>query len=410
LLEGALDGHELSAEQGAELLDVREAELTALCASADELRRRQCGEQVGYVINRNINFTNVCVKSCKFCAFSRDLRSEQAYLLDVPEIVRRAREAQAWGASEVCLQAGLLPEARAGLYTENVRGGRGALPELHIHAFTPEEVRYGASLLRLPLREFLLQLRAAGLDTLPGTSAEILDDAVRARIAPGRLSSAQWIEVVTCAHELGIRSSATIMFGHVESLLQRAAHLALLRSLQKQTGGFTEFVPLSFVHAEAPLFLQGELGPGARGPSLEDVQRLYAVARLMLGASFRNIQASWVKQGLEQAAQLLACGANDLGGTLMNESISTTAGAAHGQLMAPGRLREAIRAHGRLPVQRSTTYQVLRSFAAEAQPGEARDALDQLSDPGQFGSYAALSADPRFRYQHERRRVRLPST
>jgi 7,8-didemethyl-8-hydroxy-5-deazariboflavin synthase CofH subunit len=399
VLERALEGKELTEAEAVPLLGARGADAEALFAVADALRRRQCGDQVGYVVNRNINFTNVCVKSCKFCAFSRDLRSDQAYLLDLPEIVRRAREAEALGATEVCLQAGLLPEARGGLYLELVRALRAALPGLHIHAFSPEEVRYGAALQRVSVRDFLRELRDAGLGSLPGTSAEILDDDVRARIAPGRLTSAQWVEVIATAHELGIPTTATMMFGHVESLEQRARHLALLRSMQAQSGGFTEFVPLSFVHAEAPLFLRGELGPGARGPDADEVACVYAVARLMLGERFRNIQVSWVKQGFAQAGRILRCGANDLGGTLINESISTSAGAEYGQLATPSRLRRLIREAGRVPVQRSTGYAVLRQFACEPGAEEPLEALDLVADPdARFGSYAQLSADPRFRY------------
>jgi 7,8-didemethyl-8-hydroxy-5-deazariboflavin synthase CofH subunit len=409
-LERALAGLELSVVEATALLAARGADAAALFATADAIRQRQCGDQVGYVVNRNINFTNVCVKSCKFCAFSRDLRSEQAYLLDLSEIVRRAREAEALGATEVCLQAGLLPEARGGLYVELVRALREAAPGLHIHAFSPEEVRYGAALQRMSVREFLRVLRDAGLGSLPGTSAEILDDEVRARIAPGRLTSAQWVEVITSAHELGIPTTATMMFGHVESLEQRARHLALLRSLQAQTGGFSEFVPLSFVHTEAPLFLRGELGPGARGPDADEIACVYAVARLMLGASFRNVQVSWVKQGFEQAARMLGCGANDLGGTLINESISTSAGAGHGQLATPSRLRRVIREAGRIPLQRSTGYAVLRRFDAQPGADEPLEALDRIADPqAHFGSYAELSADLRFRYRFSETGSRAPA-
>jgi CofH subfamily radical SAM domain protein len=310
----------------------------------------------------------------------------------------------------VCLQAGLLPEARSGLYLEILHALREAAPSLHIHAFSPEEVRYGAALQRMSVRDFLRALRDAGLGSLPGTSAEILDDEVRARIAPGRLTSAQWVEVITSAHELGIPTTATMMFGHVESLEQRARHLALLRSLQAQTGGFSEFVPLSFVHTEAPLFLRGELGPGARGPDADEIACVYAVARLMLGESFRNIQVSWVKQGFEQAAHILSCGANDLGGTLINESISTSAGAGHGQLATPSRLRRVIREAGRTPVQRSTGYAVLRRFDAEPGADEPLEALDRVADPqARFGSYAQLSADLRFRYRFSEAGSRAPT-
>jgi FO synthase subunit 2 len=256
VLERALEGHEISVADAVLLDGARGRDLFALCLTADELRRRQAGDRVSYVVNRNINFTNVCVKSCKFCAFSRDLRSEQGYLLDMEEVVRRATQARDYGATEVCLQAGLLPEAQGRLYVEVCRAVKQAVPELHIHAFSPEEVKYGAALSRVSIREYLAELQEVGLGSLPGTSAEILDDRIRNRISPGRITTAQWIEVITTAHALGIPTTATMMFGHVENAEDRARHLALLRSIQKDTGGFTEFVPLSFVHAEAPLFVR----------------------------------------------------------------------------------------------------------------------------------------------------------
>jgi 7,8-didemethyl-8-hydroxy-5-deazariboflavin synthase CofH subunit len=400
LLEGCLEGRELSVE-GALVLDgASGADLTALCTTADALRSQQAGDVVTYVVNRNINFTNVCVKSCKFCAFSRDLRSEQGYLLSIEEIVRRALEAQAFGATEVCLQAGLLPEAQGRLYVEVLRAVKRAAPGLHLHAFSPEEIKYGAALSRMPVRDFLLELKDAGLGSLPGTSAEILDDRVRDRISPGRISTRQWIEVITTAHELGIPTTSTMMFGHVESSLDRVQHLALLRSLQGSGGGFTEFVPLSFVHAEAPLFLEDQGGEVARGPSPDAVLRLYAIARLMLGASFKNIQASWVKEGLDTAQKLLASGVNDLGGTLMNESISTAAGAQHGQLVAPSRLRRLIREAGRIPAERSTRYQLLRTFDARVDDSDPVEPLDSVHDSrAVFGTYQDLLSDPRFHYE-----------
>lgn len=397
VLERCLAGHELD-EAGALLLDgVTGPDLEALCATADALRRQQAGDVVTYVVNRNINFTNVCVKACHFCAFSRDLRSEQGYLLDVEEIVRRALEAQRYGATEVCIQAGLLPEARGRLYVEVVRAVRKAAPALHIHALSPEEVKYGAALSRVSVREFLLELKEAGLDSLPGTSAEILDDEVRARIAPGRIRTKEWIEVITTAHALGLPTTATMMFGHVEEGRHRVAHLALLRSIQRESGGFSEFVPLSFVHAEAPLFLQSQ-GKVPAGPSADQVMRVYAIARLMLGPSFKNIQASWVKEGLEFSQRLLDAGVNDLGGTLMNESISTSAGATHGQLVTPATLRRLIRARGRTPAQRSTSYALLRVF--ERPEDDPREPLDDIESPDAvFGTYQDLLRDPRFHYE-----------
>jgi 7,8-didemethyl-8-hydroxy-5-deazariboflavin synthase CofH subunit len=410
VLERALSGDELSVADGLVLDGARGRGLAALCVVADELRARQCGDAVGYVVNRNINFTNVCVKSCKFCAFSRDLRSEQGYLLDLDEVVRRALQAREFGATEVCMQAGLLPEARGRLYVEVCRAVKQAAPELHIHAFSPEEVKYGAALSRVSVRDYLLELKDAGLGSLPGTSAEILDDEVRARISPGRISTAEWLNVITTAHELGIKTTSTMMFGHVETALQRLRHLELLRSIQKDTGGITEFVPLSFVHAEAPLFLQSQVAGVSPGPSGDDVLRLYAIARLMLGGTIKNLQASWVKEGLRTAQWLLSCGVNDLGGTLMNESISTAAGAQHGQLTTPAALRRVIRDAGRTPVERTTLYGVAREFPRELDTLDAVEPLDRVSDPDAvFGTYRQLLGDERFHYEFvpEKRRLAL---
>ena len=400
VLEACLEGRELSQESALLLDEARGRDLFALSAVADELRRRQAGDVVTYVVNRNINFTNVCVKSCKFCAFSRDLRSEQGYLLSTEEVVRRAVEARDFGATEICIQAGLLPEAQGKLYLEILQAVKRAVPELHVHAYSPEEIKYGAALTRKPVREFLAELKEAGLGSLPGTSAEILDDRVRDRIAPGRITTRQWIEVITTAHELGIPTTSTMMFGHVESARDRVAHLSLLRDIQKQSGGFTEFVPLSFVHSEAPLFLEDQGGHVAAGPTGDAIVRLYATARLMLGASFRNIQASWVKEGLRTAQSLLSSGVNDLGGTLMNESISTAAGSQNGQLVAPRTLRRLIRDSGRIPAERSTRYGVLRSFDARIDAQDAPEPLDGVTDSRSvFGSYQDLLNDKRFHYE-----------
>lgn len=399
ILESRLEGHELSAEDAATLFEVTGREFLALLLVADTLREREAGDEVSYVVNRNINFTNVCVKTCRFCAFARGVRSEQGYLLPKDEILRRAREAAAHGATEVCIQAGLAPTLKVEDYIETVRLLRRELPSVHLHVYSPEEIRYAADLGRMPIRELLMALKEAGLDTMPGTSAEILDDRLRKSIAPTRLTTAEWIEIIETAHSLGIRTSSTMMFGHIETALDRTRHLALLRSIQKNTGGFTEFVPLSFVHEESPLFLQGEVKGVAPGPSGHDVMRVYAISRLMLGESMRNIQVSWVKEGLRMSEQLLSMGVNDLGGTLMNESISTAAGASHGQLMRPSTLRYTIRRAGKIPVERSTRYETLRRFdhPAEDDPVEP---LDHVSDPNAtFGSYDELVADERFRYE-----------
>ena len=392
------------------LLRATGPDLRALVATADALRRQQAGDAVTWVVNRNINFTNVCVKSCSFCAFSRDLRSEQGYLLPVDEVVRRAREAADVGATEVCVQAGLVPQMDAGAYVALCRAVHEACPELHIHAFSPEEVRYGCQRAGWSVRDHLLALRDAGLGSLPGTSAEILDEDLRQRMAPGRLTVAQWIEVVTTAHELGIPTTATMMFGHIEQLEHRVRHLLLLRSIQQQTGGFTEFVPLSFVHHEAPLFARSMIPGVQAGPTGNDVVRTYAVARVVLGDVIPNLQASWVKEGPRVAQLLLDCGVNDLGGTLINESISTTAGAEHGQRMTPAALVRIIRDAGRVPVERDTRYRHLRVLDDPA--ADAPHPLDLVEDAeSRFGSYQQLAAreDYRFRWEPRRESPRVAS-
>jgi FO synthase subunit 2 len=404
ILDACLAERPLSWQQGVLLSDVVGPDLEALAAVANALRRRQAGDVVTYVVNRNINFTNVCVKHCRFCAFSRDLRSEHGYFLETGEVLARAREAHALGATEVCLQAGLAPTMDGRLYIDLCRAIKAAMPSLHVHGFSPEEVKYGALRARMSIREYLQALVEAGLGSMPGTSAEILDDDVRARISPGRITTAQWIEVVTTAHGLGLPTTSTMMYGHVESAAERMRHLDLLRSIQADTGGFTEFVPLSFVPTHTPMYALARV-PGVRpGPSPDEVVRVHALARLMLGASLRNIQISWVKEGMDMATRLLAYGGNDLGGTLINESISTAAGAAHGQRQTPRDLRRAIRSAGREPAQRDTRYAILRRFDVNPGPNEdavdAADPLDHVADGDQrFGSYHALVQDPRFRYR-----------
>jgi 7,8-didemethyl-8-hydroxy-5-deazariboflavin synthase CofH subunit len=401
VLERALEGRDLTVDEAVVLCGARGASLHALTAVADHVRRAQVGDAVGYVVNRNVNFTNVCVKACRFCAFSRTRQSEEGYFLPIEEIIRRALQAKAFGATEVCIQAGLAPGVDAAFYVGLVRALKAAAPDLHVHALSPEEVKYAATASGWSFRHLLEELRDAGLGSLPGTSAEVLDDRVRARIAPGRITTAEWIDVVTTAHRLGLPTTSTIMHGHIETDVERMRHLDLLRSIQRETGGFTEFVPLSFVHEEAPMTLRHQLPELRPGPTGDDVIRLYAIARLVLGKAIRNVQVSWVKDGMRQAQWLLACGANDFGGTLINESISTSAGAKHGQLQAPAALRRAIRDAGRTPVERSTRYQTLRTYPLCAGPDEDGP-LDVVDDAGAvFGSYRELTRDARFR-------VRLP--
>ena len=403
ILERALEGREIAAEEGEVLCHARGRDLHALVATADELRERQAGDLVTYVVNRNINFTNVCIKHCTFCAFSRDHRQEEGYLLPMEEIVRRAKEARDLGASEVCIQAGLPPKLDGWYYVELVRTLKREVPELHLHAFSPEEILYGATRAGVSIRHYLEALREAGHDTLPGTSAEILDDGIRDLISKGRIATAQWIEVVTTAHELGIRTTSTIMYGHIETYGHWTQHMALLRDIQKNTGGFTEFVPLSLIHQEAPMY-QKKLVPGVReGATGAEVVKMHAVARIMLGARFRNIQASWVKEGPKMAQYLLGCGANDLGGTLINESISTSAGSLYGQLVPPRELRRLVRDIGRRPAERTSLYAVRRLFDVEGD--DAESPLDAVTDAeARFGSYRRLAMAPDFRFQHPQKR------
>jgi 7,8-didemethyl-8-hydroxy-5-deazariboflavin synthase CofH subunit len=399
ILGRALDGSELTVDEGIRLTEVNGRELHALTLVADEMRHRQAGDIVTYVVNRNINFTNVCIKHCTFCAFSRDHREEEGYFLPLDEVVRRAVEAWDMGATEVCIQAGLPPKLDGSYYVDLCRAIKAAVPEMHLHAFSPEEVLYGSTRAGLSIPEFLKTLRAAGLGTLPGTSAEILDQEVRDRIARGRITVDQWIEVITSAHALGIRTTSTIMYGHVETPAHWIRHMDLLRGIQKQTGGFTEFVPLSLIHHEAPMYRRG-LVPGVReGATGVEVIKMHALARLILGPSFRNIQSSWVKEGPKMAQFLLAAGANDVGGTLINESISTSAGAGFGQLVPPAELRRIIREAGRVPARRGTTYELLKVYA---RPEDDEDSpLDHVTDAAaRFGSYRALSTSGEFRFLH----------
>lgn len=403
VLEAALNGREISAEEAMALTAATGTALHALCLTADALRSRQAGDVVTYVVNRNINFTNVCIKHCGFCAFSREHRAEQGYFLDIEEIVRRTTEARALGATEVCLQAGLPPGLSGSYYIDLCRAIKQAAPDIHIHAFSPEEVLYGAVRSKSSIADYLAALKEAGLGTLPGTSAEILDDELRDVISKGRITTPQWLDVITTAHRLGIRTTSTMMYGHIETPAHQVRHMVLLRSIQKETGGFTEFVPLSFIHQEAPMAQDGAM-PGLRaGASGVEVLRTHAIARILLGETFRNIQASWVKDGLKLGQWLLSCGANDLGGTLINESISTSAGASHGQLVTPRELRSVIRDAGRVPAERTTLYAIRRVFDG-AETDEATP-LDKVKDAETtFGSYRSLAEGNAFRFVNLRRR------
>jgi 7,8-didemethyl-8-hydroxy-5-deazariboflavin synthase CofH subunit len=405
ILDRALCGEDLHIDEAERLFDAEGSELLAMLAAADELRARTVGDVVTYVVNRNINFTNVCVKACGFCAFSRGHLAEEGYFLPLEEIIRRAKEAYDLGATEVCVQAGLAPGMDGWHYINLCRALKEALPQLHIHGFSPEEVLYGSSLTGVSVRDYLLALKDAGVGSLPGTSAEILVDEIRRQVSPGRIGTMQWMELIQTAHEIGIPTTSTIMYGFIESSHDKAVHLDILRQIQKRTRGITEFVPLSFVYEEAPMFHHKPPASLRRGASGAEVMKMYAVSRLMLNNYIPNLQVSWVKEGPKLSQIALLAGANDFGGTLINESISTAAGASYGQLMKPSQFRGMIREMGRIPAERSTTYQKIRVFESEEQH---RDLLDDVNDPERFGSYQNLTQLKEYRFRDFYRKHKGP--
>ena len=373
LLVRAEAGAALGEDELVRLFEARGGAFDMVCAAADELRASVCGPQVSYVVNRNINYTNVCYFRCQFCAFSKGKLSEnlrgRPYDLPLEEIVRRVREAWDRGATEVCLQGGIHPDYTGETYLSICRAIKAAEPAIHVHAFSPLEIWQGAATLGRTVPDFLAELQEAGLGSLPGTAAEILDDEVRAVICPDKIVTDQWLSVMESAHALGLRSTATIMFGHVDAPRHWARHLLRVRALQERTGGFTEFVPLPFVAMEAPIYLKGR---ARRGPTWREALLMHAVARLALNPVIANIQTSWVKMGREGAAACLKAGANDIGGTLMNESITRAAGASHGQEFPPEKIEALIEGLGRTPVQRTTLYEpapaARRDAAHDARP------------------------------------------
>ena len=399
ILNNALSEKEITGKEGLILYQTKGIDFHLVGMVADELRKRRVGNTVSYVVNRNINFTNVCIKQCGFCAFSRDFREEEGYFLPTEEIVRRAKEAHSLGATEVCIQAGLPPDMEGDLYENICREIKKEIPDIHIHGFSPEEILYGATRSNISIDEFLKKMKEAGVDTLPGTSAEILDQKLRDIISPGRITVEQWEQVIKGAHKIGINTTSTMMFGHLETLEQRINHMVKLREIQKETGGFTEFVPLNFVHSEAPMY-KHQLHEGIQqGGSGNDVLLTHAIARIMFNNSIDNIQMSWVKEGQKMSQLLLMWGANDFGGTLINESISTSAGSEYGQLLRPKEIRRMAREIGRIPAERNTQYKMLKMFETE---NEVDDGLDKITDYSQFGSYAELIKINKFRYKNPR--------
>lgn len=400
ILNKALSEKEITSEEGLALYNSEGLDFHLVGLVADELRKRRVGNIVTYVVNRNINFTNVCIKQCGFCAFSRDFREEEGYFLPTEEIVRRAKEAYQLGATEVCIQAGLPPDMEGSLYENICIAIKKEIPNIHIHGFSPEEVLYGASRSKTSISEYLKRLKDSGVNTLPGTAAEILDQKIRDKISPGRISVKDWIDIIKSAHKIGIKTTSTMMFGHVETLRDRVEHIAKIREIQKETKGFTEFVPLDFIHSEAPMF-KHQLHEGIKqGGSGKDVLLTHAIARIMLNNYIDNIQMSWVKEGQKMSQLLLMWGANDFGGTLINESISTSAGSEHGQLLRPKEIKRVVREIGRIPAERDTNYNILKRFE---DVNDSDEELDKINDISKFGSYNELIKINKYRYSNPRK-------
>jgi len=401
ILNKALSDKEITPDEGLILYHSESIDFHLVGLVADEIRKRRVGNLVTYVVNRNINFTNVCIKQCGFCAFSRDFREEEGYFLPTEEIVRRAKEAHQLGATEVCIQAGLPPDMKGDLYENICIAIKKEIPDIHIHGFSPEEVLYGATRSNSSIEEYLKRLKDSGVNTLPGTAAEILDQKIRDKISPGRISVKDWIKIIKYAHKIGIKTTSTMMFGHVESLKDRVEHIAKIREIQKETKGFTEFVPLDFIHSEAPMFKHKLHQDIRQGGSGKDVLLTHAIARIMLNNQIDNIQMSWVKEGQKMSQLLLMWGANDFGGTLINESISTSAGSEHGQLLRPREIKRVVREIGRIPAERDTRYNILKKFD---QSNDSVEELDKIDDISKFGSYNELIKINKFRYTNPRKK------
>ena len=397
ILNKSLDNKEITFKETIQLFDSNNSEVAIISLVADELRRRKNGNTVTYVINRNINFTNVCIKQCGFCAFSRDFRTEEGYLLPISEIVRRAEEAWDLGATEICIQAGLPPNMDGMLYVDICRAIKKKLPDIHIHAFSPEEILYGSVRSNISIRDYLRTLKEAGLGSLPGTSAEILVKEIRNKISPGRIKVEDWVKVISTAHELDIPTTSTIMYGHVETTADIAKHLEILRNMQKKNGKFTEFVPLSYIHNEAPMSELNLIDGIREGANGFEILKMHSISRIFFNNHIDNLQVSWVKEGPKLSQILLNCGVNDLGGCLINESISTAAGAQYGQFLRPREMRKLIKESGKIPAQRTSKYELLKCFDRNDEV-DKESALDKI-DPEIFGSYNKLIKLHEFRYK-----------
>lgn len=380
----ARDGAEMTLEEGLRLATAEGPALNALVAVADHLRHETVGETITYVVNRNINFTNVCFVGCSFCGFGRGPAAPDAYSLSFEEVVRRAREAWDRGATEVCIQGGLPRDLDGFFYRDLLRAIKHAIPAMHVHAFSPMEMDYGVLKTGIPLRDYLRMMKDEGLGSIPGTAAEILDDRVRKELSPNKLPVRRWVEIITAAHELGIPTTSTMMYGHVEEPADWVRHILLLRSIQKRTGGFTEFVPLGFIHQNTRLYKHGGARPGAMR---DEHLRVHALSRVLLHRAIPNLQVSWVKLGFEASLACLQAGANDFGGTLMEENISKAAGATFGEYVSPEQFRAMIRTIGRVPAERSTTYKIRRVFEKHEDDRQAAPALLRIAQTETHAGY-----------------------
>ena len=359
ILNKAISGKDISVREAVRLFEAKNMEIPLLTLVADYLRWKTVGDIVTFVVNRNINFTNECIVNCNFCAYSKPVGHPEAYTLTIDEIVKKALEAWKHGATEVCIQGAITPKISPEFYLDILRSIKKVLPEIHIHAFSPQEVYYFATKMDVSYREALKMLKEAGLDSMPGTAAEILDDEVRKIICPRKINVKTWIEIIKTAHSLGIPTTSTMMYGHVDTSEHKAKHLNIIREIQKETHGFTEFVPLSFIHYKTRLYTSGIARAGATG--LEDL-KVHAVSRIFLNNYIKNIQVSWVKLGPKYAQAILNAGANDFGGTLMEENISRAAGATSGTCLPVERIIRIIRDAGRIPAQRTTTYEIVKIY------------------------------------------------
>ena len=383
IIEKSLSGVEINIKDAVILFNAKGREIDTLYNLANQLRYQANGNHVSFVINRNINFTNICHIGCSFCGFAKNIKDINANWYSLEEIVKKASDAWNRGATEVCIQGGLHPKMDGNYYREIILSIKSKLPDMHIHAFSPFEIWYGSAKTKLSIVDFLSDLKECGLGSMPGTAAEILDTEIRYKLTKNKLSAEKWIEIIKTAHKIGIPTTSTIMYGHLDNPKHWASHLSIIREIQKETGGFTEFIPLSFVHSNSPLFIRDTEKRVRPGPSLEEKYKMHSVSRIMFFGLINNIQASWPKLGPQIVQKTLDLGANDLGGTLMNESISRSAGATYGEEITANEMARVIKAANKIPVQRNTLYKFIKTFERDiptiTKPLVERNGLDPLN-------------------------------